>query len=379
MNLEEDNPFELFQYKGPEYFCDRVFELEELTKAFDSRINTVLSSFRRMGKTSLIAHLHHFLSKRKDVICIYMDILHTKSDKEFADTFVTSTMQALEKKEPQLLKFLDVFKNVRPVAGINPSTGLPTLSLGIESESDVNYTFDTIMNMIIARKEKFQITIDEFQQIDNYEEQSVMDARIRSYFPKAKNLHFIFAGSDQHLLTALFNSPKKPMFSSTQMITLDYIPYAEYYDFIKQKFASRGREISDLIVHRILKWTDQYTFYTHFLCSNLYNHGGEKISDTDLARAIDSCLKHFEPAYYMYKKILSKNQFKMLAAVAKEGKAKNIQGKDFLNKHKLSASTAKQSLQKLVSDQLIHETLDKTGSSYFVYDVFLMRWLQNNY
>jgi hypothetical protein len=379
MKLEADNPFELFQYKGPEYFCDREQELELLTKAFDSRINTVLSSYRRMGKTSLIAHLHHYLSKRKGVICIYMDILHTRSDKEFADTFVTATMQALEKKEPQLLKFLDTFKNVRPIAGVNPSTGLPTLSLGIESEIEVNYTFDTIMNLIIERPEKFQITIDEFQQIDNYEQQSVMDARIRSYFPKAKNLQYIFAGSDQHLLTALFTNPKKPMFSSTQMVTLDYIPYTEYYEFIKRKFESRGRKISDLITHRILKWTNQYTFYTHFLCSNLYNNGGEEITDTDLAIAKNSCLKHFEPAYYMYRKILSKNQFKMLAAVAKDGEARNIQGKDFLNKHKLSASTAKQSLQKLVSDQLVHENLDKNGSSYFVYDMFLMRWLQQNY
>jgi len=365
MKIEEDNPFELFQYKGPAYFCDREQELAELTMAFDSRINTVLSSFRRMGKTSLISHLHHFLSIRKDVICIYIDILHTKSDKEFADTFVTATMQALEKKEPQLLKFLDTFKNVRPVAGINPSTGLPTLSLGIESQSDVNYTFDAIMNLLIDRPEKFQITIDEFQQIDNYEEKSVMDARIRSYFPKAKNLHYIFAGSDQHLLTALFTNPKRPMFSSTQMLTLGYIPYAEYYEFIKQKFASRGREISDMIVHKILKWTEQYTFYTHFLCSNLFNHGQSEITDADLEIAKNSCLKHFESAYFMYRKILSKNQFKMLAAVAKEGNAKNIQGKNFLNKHKLSASTAKQSLQKLVSDQLIHETIDTDGSSFF--------------
>jgi len=379
MKNKEDNPFEVFQYMGPDYFCDREQELSQLITYFESRVNTVLSSYRRMGKTSLIAHLHNFLSKRKNVICIYMDVLHTRSDKQFADTFVTATMQALEKKEPQLLKFLEAFKNVRPIAGINPTTGLPTLSLGIESDQEINYTFDTIMNMIIERPEKFQITIDEFQQIGNYETPSVMDARIRSYFPKAKNLHYIFAGSDQQLLNTLFTGPKKPLFSSTQMMTLGYIPYEKYYQFIKIKFEERGRIISDIIIHRILKWTNQYTFYTHFLCSNLYNYAQQEITDSDLNTATNNCLKYFETAYYMYVKILSKNQFKMLAAVAKEGIAKNIQGKDFTNKYKFSSSTAKQSISKLVDDQLVHESFDKDGASYFVYDIFLMRWLQQHY
>ena len=50
------NPFILFGYAGPEYFCDRERETEELMSALRNGRNITLRSPRRIGKTGLIMH-----------------------------------------------------------------------------------------------------------------------------------------------------------------------------------------------------------------------------------------------------------------------------------------------------------------------------------
>lgn len=368
------NPFELFSYQGPEYFCNREEELSELIDVFKNRRNVVLHSKRRLGKTNLIHHWHHHLKKEK-VICVYIDVLNTTSDAEFISSFVTAIVNSLEEEEGGVLKFLNYFKTLKPQIGVDPLNGTPTFTVKAENITEVQFSLDVVMKMLMDRKETIQIAIDEFQQIGNYES-TVIDATLRSYFPKAKNIHFLFSGSDQHLLTTLFSSPTKPLFASTQMMELSYIGHAPYYEFIKKHFESNGKKISDIVLHRILKWTKQHTFYTHFLCNTLYNNSGNEVDENELNVAKRSVLKQFEMAYYFFEKTLSSNQWSLLKAIAKEGDAKNLTKKDFLNKYKFSPTSLKQALKVLLEKQLVHEKMNEDENTFSVYDVFLSRWLE---
>lgn len=370
------NPFELFSYQGPEYFCDREEELSELIDGFDNRRNIVLHSKRRLGKTNLIHHWHHHLAKRDNVICVYLDILNTTSDIEFISRFVTAIVNSLEEEEGGITKFLSYFKNLKPQVGLDPIAGTPTFTIQADNAAEVRYSLDAVMGLLIDRKENIQIAIDEFQQIGNYES-TVIDATIRSYFPKAKNIHFLFSGSDQHLLTTLFSNPTKPLFASTQMMELNYIGHAPYYEFIKHQFEANDKTIPDIVLHRILKWTKQHTFYTHFLCNTLYNNTGDEVKEGDLSIAMNSVLKQFEMAYYFFEKTLSGNQWLLLKAIAKEGDAKNLTKKEFLNKYNFSTTSLKQSLEVLLEKQLVHEKMNEEENTYSVYDVFLSRWLES--
>jgi len=89
------NPFELFSYQGPEYFCDREEEVERLSSSFKNRRYVVLSSMRRLGKTSLIHHWHRALSQEKNVIPIYLDVMDTASDNGFVNKFISAAINAL--------------------------------------------------------------------------------------------------------------------------------------------------------------------------------------------------------------------------------------------------------------------------------------------
>ena len=368
------NPFELYTYLGPAFFCDREEELNALLDAFDNRRMIVLNSFRRLGKTSLIHHWHHHLSKRK-VTTIYMDALDTDSDQKFLNKFISAIVTTLSKKKSITDQIMQRLGRVRPTLKVDPVTYTPTFSVSVESKEDVQYSVDAVLNLLIEDKTPYQIAIDEFQQIGNYNS-TFVDATLRSYFPKAKNIHFLFSGSEQHLLSSLFSDPDKPLFSTAQMMQLDYIGYRPYFDYIKNKFSEYEKEIDDNHVHDILKWTNRHTYYTQFLANEVFSKTIKRTTDQMIIDAKRKCLRINETHYYYLKKILSGNQWKLLRAIGENQEVSSFYYKDFLHRYNFSASSMRQALGALADAQLITEKITEKGSTYFINDVFLSRWLE---
>ena len=58
------NPFVQGEYAGPDYFCDRTEETEELIANLRNGRNTTLISPRRIGKTGLISNVFYRLASR---------------------------------------------------------------------------------------------------------------------------------------------------------------------------------------------------------------------------------------------------------------------------------------------------------------------------
>ena len=369
------NPFELFSYQGPKYFCDREDDVSRLNEAFENRRNTVLSSMRRLGKTSLIMHWHAQLSKSKNLIPIYIDVLGTKSDKEFIDQFVLAIVKAYSNKENFTQKLLSIFGRLRPQISLDPYTGSPQVSLDIQTNVDKEASFDIALNLLSESKEQFQIAIDEFQIIETYEPPSSIDAILRSHFPKLKNIHFLFCGSQQHMLSTIFSNPKRPMFSSTQHLTLDRIPYPSYFDFIKNHFEENQMEISDQSIHEILTWTQSHTFYTHFLANEIFSKHAKKVTYELVKKSEMECLQLFAVNYEHLLSTLPGNQAILLKAIASEKSNFSINEKSFLNKYKLSASSASLALKGLIDkDFLIVNNVNQP--TYYIQDVFFAKYLE---
>ena len=85
MNMSKiDNPFVMYGYVGPEYFCDRKDETQTLIESLLNGGNVTLMSQRRMGKTGLILNAFHQLKEQHpEVACFYVDIFATRSLSDF--------------------------------------------------------------------------------------------------------------------------------------------------------------------------------------------------------------------------------------------------------------------------------------------------------
>lgn len=374
--MEKINPFGVSKYRDPKDFCDREQEVHNLIDSAENQRPLMMSSMRRIGKTGLIQHFHHHLQS-KGWFTIYVDAFDTNSDDDLANRIISKTLQAIDSKKNKFIQnAINLFYDLSPKFSTDALTGMPTLELGFRKSEEISQSLETIFNLIGKGKKKVQIAIDEFQQIANYVHQSRMDAILRKFIQQIDNIHFLFCGSQRHILTDLFTNPKKPMYSMVQYLTLDYIPYPAYFDFIQSKFHAHKRVISDSVIHSLLKWTRQHTYYTQFVCNRLFSIDVKKITEKHFVQIKQDIFKEIEFLYLNYTKILSKNQMKVLRALCVEGEIKSVRSLEFTAKYNISGSSAQQSLEFLVNAELAYEVLSHEKPSFIVYDVFLWRYIE---
>lgn len=372
----QKNPFHLKGYHGPGLFCDRKAERTLLIENINNDINTTLFSVRRMGKTGLINHVFYYLNKEKNRECIYIDIYATQSLPEFTNQLASAILRAFPQSVSIGKKFINLIKGLNPTISYDALTGAPEISFSFRQPKQFEYSLKELFTFLEKQKRPVVIAIDEFQQIANYPEKNT-EALLRTIIQQLNNVSFIFSGSQRHLLLEMFNSAKRPFFSSTNPLYLGPIPPKEYANFIKKLFAKGGRTIDDESVNFILDWTCNHTYYTQSLCNKIYTQNTGKITLENAYTACDSILLEQENIFFQYRNLLTSAQWKLLKAVAIEGIVRQPTGSTFIGLHSLgNPASVKRSLEALVSKEMVFQEVEESASYYRVYDCFLMRWLE---
>jgi len=373
--IAQKNPFHLKGYHGPSLFCDRKAECDLLIENINNDINTTLFSVRRMGKTGLIHHVFHFFNKDKNRECIYTDIYATQSLPEFTNQLASAILTTFPQSISIGKKFINLIKGLNPSVSYDGLTGAPEISFSFSQPRQYEYSLQELFTFLDQQKKPVVIAIDEFQQIANYPEKNT-EALLRTIIQRLKNVSLIFSGSQKHLLLEMFTSAKRPFFSSTNPLYLESIPTKEYRKFIKRTFAKRGRVIEDSSVDFILLWTCNHTYYTQALCNKIFSQNTGKITIDNVHKACDSILQEQEGVFFQYRNLITPAQWRLLQAVAREGRVSQPTGSNFIGKHGLgNPASVKRSLEALVSKEMVLKETEVTTSYYRVYDCFLMRWL----
>ncbi|WMJ73807.1 ATP-binding protein [Cytophagaceae bacterium ABcell3] len=370
------NPFFLTGYHGPNFFCDRKQETERLTSNLLNGVNSTLLSIRRMGKTGLIHHCFHLLNKNSKVKPVYIDIYSTQNFKEFTNTVAAAVVQAFPESNPIGKKLMKLIKSFRPIISFDPLTGLPEINLEFSRSGDYEQSLTGILSFLEQQKIEVLIAFDEFQQIATYPERNI-EAFLRTLIQPLKNVHFIFSGSNKHLLSEMFNDSKRPFFSSTQAVYLEPIPHQEYFAYILEKFKQNKRKIDDDSINFILDFSKLHTYYTQVICNRLFACGESKINLETTKLKCSEILKEQEYIFYQYRSLLTNIQWNLLKAIAKTDKVYHPTSSDFLKIFKVGTATnVQRALEALLNKEMIYKDMDGQGQYYRVYDCFLSRWLE---
>ena len=367
------NPFAVFGYAGAQYFCDREIESKELISALRNGRNITLRSPRRIGKTGLIQHVFAQLAQTNpEIKCFYVDLFATHSlDEmvvEFGKAIIGQLDTPLQKVEGYVAQF---FKSCRLYLSPDPLTGTPKLGLDLVTNNPA-VTLDEIFTYIRQSDRECYIAIDEFQQVVDYPQKNV-EALLRTYMQQCPKVRFIFSGSKQHLMSDIFNSPKRPFYRSTDKMTLAPIPELAYYAFAKQWMQTADIQISEEVFHDIYTRASGYTWYIQYMLNRLYEMHPKQVEETDVMACLNYIIQREEDDYRKMYNLLTNNQAQVLRAIAKEKIVSAPTASAFLKKYNLPAVS---SVMRVIDFLKEKEYIYPSDDGYIIYDRFMAIWLQ---
>ena len=369
-----DNPFPEYGYFGPNYFCDREQETEQIIEALQNGSNVTLMAPRRIGKTGLIHHTFEIMKARdKRVQCFYVDIFPTKTFDQMVQFIANSVIGRLDSPVQSLRRKISTFvTSLRPTMTPDPITGVPTLSIAVTPET-ARQTLQQVFEYMNATELPCYLAIDEFQQISHYDEIGA-DAFIRSIIQLVPNVHIIFSGSQQHLLADLFMSPKHPFFNSSQIMTLKEIDIDKYQAFANRFFAKQNREISTEVFACLYRMVDGQTWYIQKILNRLYRRPKNKLTEESVFDAVSQIIAEQEINYQSNYHLMTDNQARLLTAIAWEGGVSSPTALEFIRRHRLPApSSIKQAINSLIEKEFLYQDPQR---GYMVYDRFFGLWLK---
>ena len=374
MNINIINPFITTGYAGAAYFCDREQETADITRMLVNGNNVALISPRRYGKTNLIRHCFAQPEIAEKYYTFVIDIYSTKSVADLVHRLGLSILEALKPLGRKAWeRFITVLSSVR--SGISYDiSGNPSWMMSIGDITTPTTTLEEIFYYLEHADKPCIVAIDEFQQITHYGDERI-EATLRTHVQQCTNTHFIFSGSQRHLMGQMFTSPARPFYQSVSIYNLPLLPEDKYVEFCVRLFEEYGKHLSQDVPHALYERFGGVTYYMQRVMNELFSRtltDGICTSE-NIEEAIHYIILTSASTYEDLMYQLPEKQSLVLRAIAKEGKAQNLTSGKFIKRHGLlSASSVKSAVPALLDKGLI--TSDK--GVYQVYDKFLEIWLQ---
>lgn len=368
-----NNPFVVYGYKGPEYFCDRVAESNKICSALRNERNVTLVSPRRMGKTGLIHHVFNKMeTEDKDCKCFYIDIFATKNIEQFVQTLGSAVIGKLDSfSQSALRKIQEFFSAWRPAVTFDQLTGLPTVTLDIK-QNEGKESLKQIFEYMNMSGKRCYIAIDEFQQIQNYSERG-LEAMLRSYIQFLPNVYFIFSGSHQHMMEEMFLSANRPFFQSSMVMSLGSIDIEEYRRFANRMLEGQNRTIGQETFQRIYDFSGGITWYVQAILHGIYEHPDRIVDNTLVDDVVKELVEEQSATFQNYCAWLTDNQYALLKAIAYEKSVKSPLAQQFIHTHHLPATSSVKTALRTLEDKMLVSRSANDG--YSVSDKLFALWL----
>ena len=368
------NPFVVSGRIPEGYFCDRVAESSELEKSLANQMNVVLTSSRRMGKTSLVDHVFSKPAISDDYITISIDILQTTTFREFIFAFGTAVFDAVATRSEKWRKmFVTFLKSLSGSFGYDPIQNTPTFDLKLGDIQLPEFTLREIFQYLDSVDKRCLVVIDEFQQITRYPEKNVEEI-LRTHIQKLSNANFVFSGSRRRLIEEMFFSAKRPFYQSAKPLRLEAIDEDVYFTFAMTHFQKADKTITKEAFDLAYKSFWGVTFYVQRMMKDAFieTPAGGTCDTSMTEQVIKDYISENDSHLREQMSFITEPQKELLYAIHAEGQVQSITSSAFNRKHRLrSPSSTQSAAQKLLEYDLI----TRKEKTYSLSDPLLNLWM----
>ena len=347
------NPFRFGTIVEQDYFTDRVSETEVLKRKLDSENHLILISPRRFGKSSLV---HKVVSElqRPYVILNMQQVLNVQDFSALLLKGVFS-LYPLEK-----IRHLMTHFRVFPQISTNAMTGSFEVSLlpGAKEEDALEDTF-ALLEKVSTPEKRLIVVLDEFQDVLTIKKG--LDKQLRSIIQRQKGLNYIFLGSQEGMMTEIFEKKKSPFYHFGQLMHLSRIPESDFRQYIIDRLPKVA--CADAVADEILAFTQCHPYYTQQLGAQVWEWMTyDNVVDEVVEKSVRQLVQEHDLDYERLWNSLNRTDRGVLREMAL--------GRNPMARHTDPTSTIYSALKRLLKSGLI---IKETG--YQIEDPFFARWL----
>lgn len=257
------NPFKFGVLVDNEFFTDRVNELKEVQQTLNSENHLILISPRRFGKSSLVAKA----IKASERPCISLNMQNMLS----VDDFASKLLRGLFRLYPmERIKHLMTHFRVIPTVSTNPVTnGVEVSFQPVVNSMVLLEDAMALIEKVSTEEKRLVVVLDEFQEVLNI--RKGLDKQLRSIMQEQEHLNYILLGSQESMMTEIFERKKSPFYHFGKLMHLDKIPYEDFKEYISTRLPLKDQDKLQEIVEQILAFTNLHPYYTQQLSSQVWD------------------------------------------------------------------------------------------------------------
>ena len=269
-----ENPFKFGTLVDNEYFTDRVTEQQHISSMLNSPNHIVLISPRRFGKSSLVKRAvrksgRPFISlNMQQVTCI--------------EDLAAMILKGVFKLYPwEKLKHL--LSSFRVIPTISTTPLGDNMEISFHPTSNFSALLEDALSLVerVSNPEhRIIVVFDEFQDI--MEVEKGIDRKLRSIMQEQQNVNYIFLGSEESMMTDIFERKKSPFYHFGMLMRLRKIPYDDFHTYITDRLQPVLSSDASRIAEEILAFTQCHPYYTQQLASMIWEIAVYKEQPVDL-------------------------------------------------------------------------------------------------
>lgn len=349
--------------EGPA-FIGRVSEMAILQDNIESGLHTLIIAPRRFGKTSLVLNVLSRLKMPYVELSLYLAISEVAIAKKIIGA-IEKLLKQLDSTPERLLRLFNQFIQKTQLKIALTIKGAVQFELGVgdplkpDPVDDILAAFKLVDHILEKEKKRAVFFLDEIQEMNALPLGKQLQGAIREFAQQAKQLTFVFSGSNRHMLLSMFDDKSMPLYELCEHMTLGRIDAKAYQHYlVKVAKKTMKQPLSSAVIEHILSITHRHPRRINNLCLHLWRACVDfkrAISTHDVDASWMKFVNHRLKEIRYQLKQLNKGQLKILTVIAL-GQKTQLTGKEMQRKTQLTSPTITRALMQLEDMDYIERT-----------------------
>lgn len=333
-------PFKHEKVINTPYFVNRKKDIEYLQNNFQSKINSIIISPRRWGKSSLVMEASRDLAiKNKKIKFVFLDMFNIRSEAAFYEVFTKEVLKASYTSwEERIEKSRLFFKQI-----------LPKFSFGLDPQNEFSVSFNwndvikspsEILNLpeTISKEKNIEIVVclDEFQNIGHFKNPIEFQEKLRAHWQHHQIATYCLYGSKRHMMSEIFEHKAMPFYKFGDVFFLQKISTQHWVTYIIKKFHETQKNISKKNAGILVTLIENHSYLTQQLANMVWLNTKKTATKAIIEKSISQLIGQYDMLFQKEVDGLTNNQVNFLKALV--NKEPQLSNKNTIEKYKLGTS-----------------------------------------